>query len=331
MKSFFLLITITLFFSACSQKVQIRSLVPAEIDRAASTKKISVSAFENDIFGLSSKIEYSLASKRIDNQNFFTIISRRDFEKIINEQKLQNSGLVDSSTVVEAGRLIGAQAIISGEVEKLLSKDSYYKEKRTKCVDKKCKETLKYKVSCTKREVTLSAKLKMVDVQMGDIIYAQKLSKYDYWTHCSDDEKVIPSKSAAGKQLATSIANSFTYKMTPHYRYESVVLLEDADLDYSDYQERLLENSLIYIKQSRYDKAEQLLVKLIDSTDKQSYVSFYNLGVVREAQGDYRDAQEYYKVADNLMIEPVEEISKAIIRIKSVIYKHQKTQEQLQR
>lgn len=331
MKNTVLFALTIVLLSACAQKVKVRSLEPAEIDRAASTKKISVAMFNNDRVGLSSKIELSLASQKIDDKNYFTVVSRRDFEKIIKEQKIQNSGLVETSTVVEAGHIIGAEAIISGNVSNVLLKDSSYSENRTKCADKKCKETIKYSVNCLKREVSLSAELKMVDVEKGDIIYADTLSKSKEWRHCSDDSKTLPSRAVAAQELASSIANSFTYKMTPHYSYFKVALLEDGDLDYTDEQEKLLELSLAYIEQGRYDKAERFLVELIDSTDQQSYVAFYNLGVVKEAQGKYNEAKSYYKKADYLMGEPVEEISLASLRIDRLIHKHNKTKEQLQR
>jgi tetratricopeptide (TPR) repeat protein len=110
-----------------------------------------------------------------------------------------------------------------------------------------------------------------------------------------------------------------------------VTLLEDADLDYNDAQERLLESSLEYIEQNRYDKAEKLLMELIDSTKQQSFVAFYNLGVVKEAQGEYKKAKEYYKMADDLMVKPVEEVSIANNRINSIIENEHKTQEQMAR
>ncbi|MCK4973904.1 MAG: hypothetical protein KAR81_01505, partial [Sulfurimonas sp.] len=89
--------------------------------------------------------------------------------------------------------------------------------------------------------------------------------------------------------------------------------------------------SIEYIKQSRYLKAERFLIDLIDSTNQKSYVPFYNLGVIKEAQADYKEAQKYYKLADDLVIEPVEEVSRAFIRIQRLIDKDSKTQEQLQR
>jgi len=48
MKNIILFIIITILLGGCAQKVSIRTLVPAEIDRATNTKKISVAAFDND-------------------------------------------------------------------------------------------------------------------------------------------------------------------------------------------------------------------------------------------------------------------------------------------
>lgn len=290
-----------------------------------------MAVFENDRIGLSNKIEANLVNKRIDNQKYFTIVNRKDFNKIIGEQKLQNSGLIDVSTAVEVGSLIGAQAIISGRVGRATSNDTYYRENRIRCLDKKCKETRKYRVRCTKRIVGLSAEIRMVDVTKGDLIYANTMNETSSWRHCQDDSRALPTREIAAQKLATQIASKFTYKLTPHYRYFRVVLLEDPDIEYNDREEKLLEVSIEYIKQSRYDKAERFLIDLIDSTNQKSYVPFYNLGVIKEAQGNYADAQEYYKSADDLVIEPVAEVSGAYLRIQGLIENDNKSKEQLSR
>ncbi|MEA1919838.1 MAG: CsgG/HfaB family protein [Campylobacterota bacterium] len=331
MRLLFLLFPIVIFFTACSQKVQMRALEPAEVDRAASTKMIAVTAFKNDRIGLSGKIEAILAKQKVDNKSFFTLMSRSDLKKIIQEQKVQNSGLMETSTAVEVGRLMGAQALISGDVGNVGLQDTRFYETRVRCSDKKCKETYTYNVRCTKRVVSLSAELRMVDVTKGDIIYADTLSKNAEWAHCQDDSRAMPSKEMAGQHLANAIAKKFAYKLTPHYRTFEVSLLEDPDLDYTDEQESYLENALLYIEHNRYDKAEKLLIDLIDSTGQQSYVAFYNLGVIKEAQGHYHEAQNYYGIADNLMIEPVDEINAAFLRIQTAIEKRKITQEQMAR
>lgn len=330
-KVIFFLAVSTLFLSGCAQKVGMKALQPAEVDRVSNTKKITVTNFKNDRVGLSNKIEASLASFQLDNKNYFTLVNRNDFDKIVREQRIQNSGLMDPSKAVKVGELIGAEAIISGNVGTPSSQDSYYYEKRSKCADKKCKKIVKYSVRCKKRVVGLSSELRIVDVAKGDIIFADTLYKSSEHRHCSDDSVAIPSTEMAAQKLANAMARSFSYKLTPHYRHFSVALLEDPDLDYNDEQEELLEFSLEYVEKSRYDKAEQLLKKLVDSTDSQSYVPFYNLGVISEARGKYTEAKEYYLYADNIMVEPIEEINDALIRIDRLMTQREKTREQINR
>ena len=330
-KVVFFSVILTMFFSGCAQKVAMKALEPAQIDRVSDTKKITVTNFTNDRVGLSNKIEADLARFKIDNKKYFTLVSRNDFDKIIKEQQIQNSGLVDPSKAVEVGQLIGAQAIISGNVATPSSQDSYFYEKRAKCVDKKCKELVYYKVRCMKRAISLSSEIRIVDVTKGDIIFADTLFKSSEYKHCSDDSRALPSTQSVAQQLADAMAREFSYKLTPHYRHFSVALLEDPDLDYNDAQEELLEVSLEYIEQSRYDKAENLLIRLVDSTDSQSYVPFYNLGVISESRGKYKEAKEYYSYADNLMVQPVEEINSAVRRIDRLIDKREQTREQINR
>jgi tetratricopeptide (TPR) repeat protein len=320
-----------IFLTGCSQQVRIQALEPAKIDKISQTKKIAVLNFKNDRVGLARKIEAKLASAQIDNKKYFTLVSRNDFNTIIKEQKLQSSGLVDEDNSVKVGELIGAEAIISGDVRRPTKQDSYFYEPRVRCANSKCSELSYYNVRCMKRVVSLAAEIRVVDVSHGDIIYADTLSRDRVFKHCNDDSRALPSMSMAAQQLAESIADSFTYQLTPHYRVFYVTLLEDPDLDYTDQQEKLLKVSLEYIKQNRYDKAEQFLTRLIDSTGGKSYVAFYNLGVIKEAQGKYKEAKEYYEYADNLMIEPVEEINQAIVRINALIDKREKTMKQLSR
>jgi tetratricopeptide (TPR) repeat protein len=327
----FIIVSIIIFGAGCAQKVNVRFLEPAEIDRAANTKKITVVKFQNDRMGLSQKIESKLSNCRIDGKNYFTIVSRKDFDKIIAEQKIQNSGILESQTMVEVGELIDAQAIISGSVKNMTSKNSFFYEKRSRCVDKKCKQIEKYLVRCRKVAYGLLADMRMVDVEKGDIIYADVLSSSQTYKHCEDYTSAIPSRGYVAEYLAQRIANRFTNKLIPHYRYSEVVLLEDGDLDYSDEQEKLLEVSLLYAKKGRYDKAQKYLIELIDSTGQKSYVAFYNLGVIKEAQGKYIEAQHYYKQADALIFEPIEEIDLATSRIQKLIDKQSKVRKQLQR
>ncbi len=319
-----------LLFSGCAQQVTVKALEPAEINGAANTKNIAVTPFHQDHVNLADKIEASISNQRIDGKPYFTVINRTDLNKVIKEQKVQNSGLIDESTAVEVGNLLGAQAIISGNVDAPTLHDDRYYVERTKCKgkgdDRKC---WKINVSCMKRTIGLSAQIRMINVSTGGIIYADNVHRQQRWSRCADDTRTLPSKQSGAQYLANTIASNFAYRLTPHYRHISVTLLEEPDMEYSDMQERLLENALLYIEQSRYDKAEQLLRRLLESTASQSYVPFYNIGVIYEARGNFAEAQHYYKAADKLTIEPVKEINLAINRIQRLIEKEKIAQEQI--
>jgi curli biogenesis system outer membrane secretion channel CsgG len=318
-------------FAGCSQTVSVRALQPAAIDRAAQTKSIAVTPFSRDRVGLSGKIESALSNKWLDGKRYFTVISRGDVQKILDEQRLQNSGLFNEKTSVQVGELLGAQALISGDVTTASASDSNYYATRTRCADKSCSKVYEYAVPCTKRLITLAADIRMVDVEKGDIIYADTLSYSNAWDHCSDRQGVLPSREQGLNYLADRMSSVFTQKLTPHYVSYSVELLDDPDTDYSDAQEKTLENALEYIRHGRYHKAEALLSNLLESTHERSYVAAYDLGVVKEVQGDLSAAQQLYKLADSLTQEPNDAIDRAMLRIRHTINASKQAREQMQR
>jgi len=140
----------------------------------------------------------------------------------------------------------------------------------------------------------------------------------------------ILSKNQAINKLASDIANSFVYKLTPNYIYLNVDLLEDIELDsVTSEQEQQFENSLAYIEAGRMKRAGQILSKLMDELDGKSYVVSYTYGVVNEGQGKFDEAQKLYYIADEETPEPIEEINKAITRIERLIEKRDEATRQI--
>ncbi len=90
----------------------------------AGTTRIAILPFINK----SGKNQYGTIGENISNairsalindfaiMEFVQIIDRQQIEKIIEEQKLSQSGLIDSQTSLKIGKLLGVHQIISGEV-----------------------------------------------------------------------------------------------------------------------------------------------------------------------------------------------------------------------
>lgn len=340
-------VAVASLFSGCAQKVQVKALQPAEVGAMASKKKVAVSDFKSDKVGLSGKIEAEIARQKLDKQRYFTVLSRKDMAKIISEQKLQSSELMDEETSSKVGKLIGAQAIINGEIASADAESGTYKEDREKCLKyykdgSGCAQYRYYKVTCKTTQASVSANINIVNVETGSIIYGDTLSKDYSADSCKAGTtnlglltvqgapKQILSKGQALNMLASKIASEFVYKLTPNYIYFSVALIDSIELEnVTDAQEKKFEISLQYIEAARYDKAKQILEGLMNDFDAKSYAVAYNYGVTNEATGNFDKAKELYVMADQLTIEPVEEINLAINRIDNLIEKRDEARRQM--
>ncbi len=321
---------LTLFFTSCTQKINISTFEPAVIDRASKVKKIAIMDFENDSIGFSSLLETLIAQKRVYDETYFTVVSRNELNRILEEQKLQYSGLIDKNSTVKVGNLIGVQAMISGNViDASFNKSSYYAT-RYRCLDKKCKELREYLVRCTKGTYNLNISLKMSDVEFGDIIYADTFNKARTYNHCKDEAGSLPNFGTIMSSFSNDIANSFISKISPTKKIMSVELLDEPEIDYNDKQDKLLEYSLKYIESARYDKAEQLLSELLTSTNDKCYVAAYNLGVVKESKGEYKLAKQLYDLADSLVLEPNDVINEAVKRINNQLQNRELVNKQIE-
>jgi hypothetical protein len=232
MKSSHLLLSVStvLLLSGCAQKETAKVLEPAAVSGAADTKNIAVTPFQHDYANLADKIEAAISKQRIDDRPCFNLISRSDLSVAIDEQKRQNSGLTDGSAAAEAAKLLGAEAIIAGSVDVPSMHDDYYYVKRTKCQSEgKERQCWEAKVSCDKRTVFLSAQIRMIDILTGRIIYAENASRQQQWDHCADDTRALPSKLEATQQLADIMADTFAYKLAPHYRQVSDTQRKESD------------------------------------------------------------------------------------------------------
>ncbi len=326
--SFFMFsILLISLLSGCAQKTKIAMLQPAEIDIKA--KNIAVLPFKNDTkTGLAGKLESSLTRVRFNRKPYFNVVDRQDIKNTIKEQRRQHSGLYGENSEVEVGSLLGASALISGRILSITKNDQRHREKRRKCDKSSCRD---YTVNCEKRKISLSANIRVTNVTLGTVPYSDSVNRSLTTTHCSDDQVMLPSKDQASQILAKKIAQDFIFKLKPNYKHVEVTLLESEDIDYTDREESLLKNGLKYFKQERINKADQLLSELLKSTQFKSYVAAYNLGVVKEAKGELAEAAKYYHLADNLQIEPVEEINQAVNRIQSSLIRNKQAQSQVSR
>jgi hypothetical protein len=208
-----------------------------------------------------------------------------------------------------------------------------------------------YKVTCNTTAADVSASINIVDMETGSIIYADTITKNYNGDSCSNkvpdlaigllamalggDAKgdtnsgKLLSASQAQQKLADDISKEFVHKLTPNYVFFEVTLLDSIEFEVNKAQETGFSGALEYIKGGRMDKAEAILSKLQDELNGKSYVLAYDLGVVKEAQGEFLDSKKMYTMADELTMQPIEEINAAVLRIDSLIEKNEKARSQI--
>lgn len=324
-------LAVGLFMNGCAQKIKIQALHPAEVGAMATQKKVAINSFKNDSVGLSGKIESKIAQHKLDGRTYFTVLSRKDLDKIMAEQHLQSSELMDEATTTRIGKLIGAQAIVSGEIIASNTHYSSYQKQEKECLSytKKgvCEKWRYYNVTCKTMRTSLSANINILNVETGTLIYGDTLNKEYSGDSCDD---TILSQVQALNRLSTSIADNFVHKLTPHYIYFEVTLLDEIELKSATKQQKeAFKYALEYLESNRFDKAQQILERLLDELDAKSYAVVYVYGVVQEAQGKLKEAQKMYLLADSLTLRPVVEIDTAIVRIQSSIQKNKQAIEQI--
>lgn len=318
-----------LIFAGCSQKVEITALAPAKVASIAQARRIAVMPFKNDRVGLSGEITALLSSQSVDSKPYFTVVSRQGLSQIIAEQKLQSSQLIDTKTATKIGELIGAQALVTGDVGMQNATSRRYYQDRQECLNfskdgSKCLLWRFYTVTCHVTKATILANINIVNVQTGSIIYSDSLTKNYSGDSCHPRypfyaRRRVLSKAQALNMLSLQIAREFVSDLTPHYVHFSVKLLDDIKIDATDKQSDSLKNALLFIKAGRLHKARTILQRLMFELHGKSYVVAYDLGVVDEALGKLQDARQLYRQADSLVNKPVPALDAAIVRINKLI------------
>lgn len=149
------------------------------VEKDNSIKRIAVFDIAGDGNNTLRKEIISFLSK----EKQYQLIERSDIKQILMEQKLSFSGIIDSDTVASPGKILGVDAIIFGEIQKVEEKN---------------------------KKVSVEAYLKMVNVETGKIIWAGVVKGYS---------TVGPKTKAVGKHVIFGIISSGIILSTLHIGY----------------------------------------------------------------------------------------------------------------
>jgi hypothetical protein len=332
----------TLFLtSGCTTKVRINMLKPATYHQASLTKTVAVVPFDGPGGAeFAAEVEGVLSSINIDDRQYFTVVDRASLDKVINELKFSQSGLIDQGTAARIGKMVGAQGIYTGIVSVSGCETTNYREQRRTCEEwekKKdkdgrtyegdCIRWKTYSVKCTKRVANFAVTPKLIDVATGKVIYSRNLSATTSSDGCSD-KTLARSENELMKHVKGSVKAKFRKDIAPYYVTQEIRIMDDADGIESKEAKDKLKTGVEFADKGRMDAAcERWGAARILAPS--SFSILYNLGVCAESRGDAEAAQALYVQADRIYGKPDDDITLALARVAATIKDRKKLEEQL--
>lgn len=167
LKISFFLVILSLALSGCLEKVILKKGYDF-----SKIKRIAVFDFQDYAYAPNSgQMAANIVSKYLINAGY-NIVERSELEKIINEQKLSMSGLVNPDQIKQFGKISGCDVVITGAVTQYLSErkeiiSAYVRETtaRGDVVDRQIPHTVNI-------DAEVAITFKMIDVETGELICA---------------------------------------------------------------------------------------------------------------------------------------------------------------
>ena len=217
------------------------------------------------------------------------VVDRAHLDAVLKEQELGASGYIEPATIAKLGKLLGPSALVIVNVNRSdLSHTQATKEERS--TDYKTKQEVVRLRRTSITSLDFSATVQVVDLSTGRVFGAQRLedtpslvnSSYDGWPAYPRDADVrrLAFETAKGKVLRMLLPWSETRKLT---------FFDDSVFGMDRAHERLKAGDL----RGAQELAETGLAQSkADKGQKPKYYprAYYNLGIIRFAQGQYDEA-----------------------------------------
>jgi hypothetical protein len=242
--------------------------------------------------------------------NVFVVVERQRMEQILEEMKLGQSGLVDESQAAQVGKLLGVDAIITGQVNAAV-KDTWDTETRTITKGSgKNKVEEKKEVWCNKRVATVSATIRIVNVETGQLIGTREATNRQEAKNCDgDNTKELPPADQSIDLCLQAVAKQLINYYMPHFEQKKFEFAKIEGRDYKRQADAAKESIEDYDLHTAYINYSAIL-----DQDPYNHAALFNLGVLHEVVGNYQSAVEKYKTAATL-ISKEDKYRKALQRV----------------
>jgi hypothetical protein len=217
--------------------------------------------------------------------NVFQIVERTRLEEVMQEQSLEASELLDESNAVDFGRLLGVQAIVLGG---LTHTQNSKNSTRTNVFTGETEP-------CLEREVRVHVRFRVVGTETAEIMGSEEARLPVEEKKCGGSiDEVPPMDELLERALAEAAVAAANY-VTPHFELREFELERISTREFSEAGEEAAEAA----EDLDVDEA-YLHYWTIYEQDPYNPRVLYNIGILHEVVGNYRQAQEFYGMAYQL-------------------------------
>ena len=250
-------------------------------------KERGIEAVGSGFLGLSKKEGKSFQTGAYTN--VFNVVERSEFQRVIDELQLGQSGVVNEATAAQVGQVLGVDAIIIGSVN-VSSENRWIKENRE---DKK---KGKYQVDCEKLVTSTSATIRFVKVSTGQVIGSKDSQQKQEQKKCRGEYgSDLPTPEMAVDKCLNGMAEELVNYFAPRFELQK---LDFAKIEGEEFK-RAAEIAKKGLEAYDLNTAYVQYAAMVDQ-DSYNDAANFNVGVLHEAVGNYKKAKEKYDLAFKL-------------------------------
>jgi tetratricopeptide (TPR) repeat protein len=231
-------------------------------------------------------------------------------DQLLEELKLGQSGLVDESQAAEVGKLLGVDAILTGQINAAV-KEIWEAETRTTTKGSgKTKTEEKKEVWCNKRIATVTATIRIVNVETGQLFGTREASSKQEVKNCEDNSSSeMPPADQTVDLCLQAIAKELIDYYMPRFQQQKFEFARIEGKEFKRQAEDAKESVDGYDLHSAFINYSAILEQ-----DPYNHAAIFNLGVLHEVVGNYDQAVEKFRTAASL-VSKEEKYRKALQRV----------------
>ena len=318
----FIILAVSLFLNSCGTTAMYMNIQrPAEINLKG-YQKIAIGDIvdqRNRVNRHSLDISDELTAT-LFKSGYFEVLDRQHLAKVLEEQGLAQTGLIDESSAVQIGNIIGAGVFVFGRIH-----TDNYDEKTSKGKQTKDKKGNTHQPHYRDGTYNLSVNVKLIDIQTAKILGVKTFNTRKTQRKTADN-KPAPEVDVESlyRQCLNDISTQFLKVVAPHYARVKAEFETDDELPE-------VEQAITMFKIGEWDDGINLLQNATKKTHLEKEIrakSFYNLGLAQTYSGEFENALANLKKA--LLLEPdSSRYQNAIRNVKAEQEKAERLKEQL--